>query len=90
MLCQILIQAGYQANLQDHLAQTLEGLENNAVAGVCCAARVLNEFVAWLGYSFVHPDERPQSKMNPGAPLLRLHPQSPVTLLLFFRQYRFQ
>ncbi|MCU6237579.1 putative virulence factor [Morganella morganii] len=69
MLCQILIQAGYQANLQDHLAQTLEGLENNAVAGVCCAARVLNEFVAWLGYSVVHPDERPQSKMNPGAPL---------------------
>lgn len=64
MLSQIVIQASYEANLQEYLMYALEDFDSNAVAGICCATRVLNEFITWLGYNFIPSENRPLSKMN--------------------------
>lgn len=68
-LCQIMIWTSYETNLQQYLATALVDFSGNADASICCATRILNEFITWLGYDCMPSEDRPLSKINQGTTL---------------------
>lgn len=69
LLCDLIIVCSYEQNLQARLEQALQSVGNHKSLAITCASHLLNEFISWLGYDCLPPEQRPASRINKGMPV---------------------
>lgn len=65
-LCNLLIATGHRLRLGDQLETALNEGDGSMAQQVTRAASALGDFISWLGYAHIAPEDRPESRVNRG------------------------